>query len=100
MELARVIGTVVTTRKVPGMDGVKLLLVEALDDAGVVHGEPFVLADAGQAGPGDIVSWVGGREAALTLSETFVPVDAATVSIVDAIDTRPLARVLRDRGEA
>ena len=100
MELARVIGTVVSTQKVPGLDGVKLLLVEALDDAGHVHGEPFVVADGGQAGPGDIVSWVGGREAALTLSETFVPVDAATVSIVDAIDTRPLESVLKARGIA
>ncbi len=94
MELARVIGTVVSTRKVPGLTGVKLLMVEALDEAGSVHGEPFICADATQAGVGDIISWVGGREAALTLAETFVPVDAAVVTIVDQVDARSLDEVL------
>ncbi len=94
MELARVIGTVVSTQKAPGLTGVKLLMVEALDERGVVHGDPFVCADASQAGVGDIVSWVGGREATLTLPEHFVPVDAAVVSIVDHVDARSLAEVL------
>ena len=94
MELARVIGTVVSTQKVPGLEGVKLLMVEALDEAGAVHGDPFVCADASQAGVGDIVSWIGGREATLVLPETFVPVDAAVVSIVDRVDARSLSEVL------
>ena len=42
-------------------------------------------ADGSRAGEGDIVWWVGGREAALALPETFVPVDAAVVGIVDAV---------------
>ena len=90
MELARVIGTVVATRCYEGLEGVKLLLAEPLDDALQVVGGPFVVADAGQAGVGDVVSWVGGREAALALPEAFVPVDAAIVSIVDHVDARPL----------
>jgi ethanolamine utilization protein EutN len=90
MELARVIGTVVATRCYEGLRGVKLLLVEPLDDALQVVGGPFVVADAGQAGVGDVVSWVGGREAALALPETFVPIDAAIVTIVDRVDARPL----------
>ena len=94
MELARVIGTVVSTQKVPGLEGVKLLMVEALDEAGAVHGDPFVCADASQAGVGDIVSWIGGREATLVLPETFVPVDAAVVTIVDRVDARSLDEVL------
>jgi ethanolamine utilization protein EutN len=94
MELARVIGTVVSTHKVPGLTGVKLLMVESLDESGATHGEPFVCADATQAGVGDIVSWIGGREAALAMPETFVPVDAAVVSIVDQVDARSLSEVL------
>ena len=55
MELARVIGTVVATRKVPGLEGVKLLLVEPLDEHLELAGERFVACDASQAGEGDIV---------------------------------------------
>ena len=96
MELARVIGTVVATEKYPGLEGVKLLLVEALDERLVVHGEPFVVCDHDiMAGPGDIVSWVGGREATLNLPETYVPVDASIVGIVDDINVRSLGDVVR-----
>lgn len=90
MELARVIGTVTSTQKYPGLEGVKLLLVEAVDEEGAAHGAPFVVTDSGQAGVGDLVSWIGGREAALTCPEEFVPVDAAIVTIVDQVDARPL----------
>ena len=85
MELARVIGTVVATHKVPGLDGVKMLLVEPLDANLEVAGESFVACDSSQAGVGDIVHWIGGREAALAMPVHFVPVDAAIVGIVDEV---------------
>ena len=44
-------------------------------------------AEVGRAGPGDLVSLVGSREAALALSPSFVPVDAAIVGIVDSVST-------------
>ena len=94
MELARVLGTVVATRKAPGLEGVKLLLVRGEDEAGVPFGDPFVACDSTQAGPGDLVSWIGGREAALALPETFVPVDATIITIVDHVYARPLAEVV------
>lgn len=90
MELARVIGTVVASTRYEGLEGVKLLLVQPLDDTLAEVGAPLVVADASQAGVGDVVSWVGGREATLALPEPFVPVDAAVVSIVDQVDARPL----------
>ncbi len=87
MELARVIGTVVATRKYAGLEGTKLLLVEPLDETLGVVGEPFVAVDHDQkAGPGDVVSWIGGREAALACPVHFVPVDAAIVSVVDDVE--------------
>ena len=46
-------------------------------------GPAVVAADAMQAGPGDTIEWVTGREAALALPDTFSPVDVAVVSIVD-----------------
>ena len=83
MELARVIGTVVAERKHASLDGVRLLVVQPIEAGGGDVGEPLVAADPLQAGPGDVVSWITGREAALALPETFAPVDAAIVGIVD-----------------
>jgi ethanolamine utilization protein EutN len=83
MELARVIGTVVAECKHPSLEGVRLVVLRPEDANGQPDGEPFICADAMQAGVGDLVSWVGGREAALTLPDTFSPVDAGVVSIVD-----------------
>jgi ethanolamine utilization protein EutN len=83
MELARVIGTVVADRKHPSLVGVRLLVLQGIEAGGKNVGEPFVAADPLQAGPGDVVSWIGGREAALALPVTFTPVDAAIVTIVD-----------------
>ena len=95
MELARVIGNVVATQKYPGLEGVKLLLVQAVDEQLEPHGEPFVACDADRhAGPGDLVSWIGGREAALAMPETFVPVDAAVVTVVDEVSARSLEELL------
>lgn len=83
MELARVIGRVVATEKYPTLVGVRLLLVQPQDAAGNPQGEPIVACDALQAGPGDLIAWVTGREAALTLPDTYAPVDCAVVQIVD-----------------
>lgn len=83
MYLARVIGTVVCSTKADNMQGLKLLVVAPCDKDGKPNGEPHVAADATQAGEGDLVSCVGSREAALALSPSFVPVDAAIIGIVD-----------------
>lgn len=86
MQLARVTGTVVATIKVPGLEGVKLLLVQPLDRHQQPRGSQVVAADAvHMAGPGELVYIVASREAAQALPETFVPVDHAIVGIVDAV---------------
>ena len=92
MYLGRVIGTVVATRKAAGLDGVPFLAVEPLDDLGTSSGPVQIAADATrQAGPKDLVYLVGSREAALSLEETFVPVDAAIIGIVDEVSRDPTA---------
>ena len=85
MELARVLGTIVCERKYAGLEGVKLLLVQPIEPTLTPKGEPLVVADRFSAGVGQVVWWVGGREAALALDETFVPVDAAVVAIADDV---------------
>ncbi len=87
MQLGRVIGTVVATRKYQGLEGVKFLVVQPLDRHGEPSGRPVVAADGvAMAGPGELVYVVGSREAAQALPETFVPVDHAIVGIVDAVE--------------
>jgi ethanolamine utilization protein EutN len=83
MELARVIGRVVAEVKYETLVGVRLLVIQPQNAAGEPQGEPLVAADPLQAGPGDLVAWVTGREAALALPRTFAPVDTAVVQIVD-----------------
>lgn len=86
MELAKVLGTVQATQKYEGLSGIKLLIIQPLDQNLAPHSLPLVACDTVQAGVNDIVYWIGGREAALALPITFVPVDAAIVGIVDHVD--------------
>jgi ethanolamine utilization protein EutN len=87
MQLGEVIGTVVATVKYPGLEGVRLLIVQPLDRERQPVGRAVVAADAvHMAGPGDMVYFIGIREAALALPEPFVPVDHAICGIVDHVE--------------
>jgi ethanolamine utilization protein EutN len=83
VEEARVVGTVVATHAVPSMHGLKLLWIDPCDDAGNPSGKLLVAADVTQSGPGSTVFFVRSREAAEALEDTFCPVDAAVIGIVD-----------------
>jgi ethanolamine utilization protein EutN len=87
MLLGRVVGSVVPSVVYQGLEGVPLLLVQPLDKAGQPAGQALVAADATRmAGPGELVCYEGGREAALALDPWFVPVDHAIVGIVDDVE--------------
>ncbi len=88
MYLGRVIGTAVTSVKTEGLEGKKFLIVQPLDHRLSPSAPCEVAVDAAQAGAGDLVFLVGGREAALALSPSFVPVDATIVGIVDRVDAK------------
>ena len=86
MHLARVVGTVVATTVSPGLEGLRMLILQPLDRQLEPQGDAVVAADAvAMAGPGELVYFVASREAALALPETFVPVDHAVVGIADAV---------------
>jgi ethanolamine utilization protein EutN len=86
VQLGRVIGTVVATIKAPGLEGVKLLVIQPLDRQQRPVGTQLVAADAiHMAGPGELVYFVAAREAAQAMPDPFVPVDHAIVGIVDAV---------------
>jgi microcompartment protein CcmK/EutM len=86
MLLGRVIGTVVPCEVVEGLAGVPMLVVQPLTKTSDPKGDPIVCADSTlMAGPDELVYYEGGREAALALRETFVPVDHTIVGIVDQV---------------
>lgn len=87
MLLGRVIGTVVNCMLYEGLEGVPFLLVQPLDKKQRPEGKPLVCADATvMAGPGELIYYEGGREAALALPIPFVPVDHTIIGIVDDVD--------------
>ena len=90
MQFAKVIGTLVATRKYEGLEGVKFLIVQPLNKRLEPEGEPVVACDGtAQAGPGHTVMIVGSREAGQALPVWFVPVDHAITGIVDDVDLVP-----------
>jgi microcompartment protein CcmK/EutM len=90
MRLGMVRGAVVASVKDPGMVGMKLLIVQPLDEHGDPGGPCVVAADAvHQAGTGEVVYFVASREAAEAMEPRFVPVDHAIVGIVDDVEVRP-----------
>lgn len=91
MYLGRVIGTVVASRKVEGLEAKRLLVIQPLDHHQQPSGAAEVAVDTTQAGPGELVLLVGSREAALACTPSFVPVDAAVVGIVDDLHVRSRA---------
>ena len=86
MKLGKVIGSVICTQKVESFQGVKLLLVQPLDENLKEVGEPVVACDTVQAGIDDIVFYEGGREAALGLENWFNPSDLTIMGIVDQVN--------------
>lgn len=93
MKFGRVIGTLVSTRRYEGLEGIKFLVVQPLDEELVSDGHPVIAADAtAQAGPGELVFMVASREGAQALPETFVPVDLAITGIVDEVEVERGAR--------
>ncbi|HEX7880447.1 MAG TPA: EutN/CcmL family microcompartment protein [Candidatus Eisenbacteria bacterium] len=86
MVLARVLGTVVASRKAEGAMGWKLLLVSALDDTGKPVGGPFVATDVVGAGESEIVLVASGSSARQTTATDQKPCDAVVMAIVDSWD--------------
>ena len=83
MFLARVVGTVVASRKDPGLVGTKLLVLQPIKTDGTPSGKALVAVDAIGAGVTEEVFYVRGREAAIPFLPAEVPTDAAIVGIVD-----------------
>jgi len=83
MNLARVIGDVVVTRKDENLHGLTLLIVQPLTPEREPYGKPLVAVDSVGAGVGEEVFFVRGKEASFPFHTVEAPVDAGIVGIVD-----------------
>jgi len=86
MQLARVIGDVVATRKDPSYEGITLLVIQPLAPDGADAGRPLVAVDSVGAGVGERVFFVRGKEASFPFYPVEAPVDAGIVGIIDHWD--------------
>jgi ethanolamine utilization protein EutN len=84
VQLARVVGTVVSTVKNATLDGRKLLIVQTLDADLKPKGKPTVALDSVGAGVGELVFWCRGKEASFPFKRDNTPTDCTIVGIVDS----------------
>lgn len=88
MLLARIVGTVVATRKDERLVSNKLLIARPIDPAGKPEGNYLVAVDTVDAGYGETVLIVSGSSARMAAGLKDCPVDAAIVGIVDAVEIK------------
>ena len=87
MKLGRVVGTVVSTRKDPKLEGLKFYLVQDLSRDLSLKDSIVVAADSVGAGVGEVVLYASGSSARQTDVTDGRPCDATIMAIIDAIDT-------------
>lgn len=85
MQLAKVVGTVVATRKVASLPGVKFLVIQPIDPGGAEIGHPLVAVDTVGAGYKEMVFYVRAKEAGMAISPEIPPVDASITGIIDSV---------------
>ena len=94
MLLGKIIGRLTASIIYEGLEGVPLLLVQPLSPEKKEIGKTIVACDSTlQADIGQIIYYESGREAAMALEETFVPVDHTIIGIVDGITHKPIKSV-------
>lgn len=84
MQIARVIGTVVSTVKNQTLEDRKILIVQTLDADLKAKGSPMVALDAVGAGVGELVFWCRGKEASFPFKRDETPTDCTIVGIIDS----------------
>jgi microcompartment protein CcmK/EutM len=92
VQLARVVGEVVSTMKDANLHGISLLVVQPINASGEAVGRTLVALDSVGAGVGEHVFYVKGKEASFPFHPAEPPADAAIIGIVDHWDMDTSAR--------
>lgn len=86
MNIGKVVGTVVATRKDQSLVGSKLMITQPLDLKLKARGEAIISVDTVGAGVGDIVIYIKGSVGRFATGKMNAPIDSAIVGIIDEID--------------
>jgi microcompartment protein CcmK/EutM len=97
MQIGRVIGTVVASRKEDVLEGVKFLVVKNCDFDGKPVGPTVIAVDAVGAGVGEVVLYASGSSARLTKLTEGRPVDATIMAIVDLVEVDGAGHYRKDQ---
>jgi len=88
--MARVLGTVVSTIKHPKYQGLKLYVVQPVDEAGLPNEPSFLAVDVVQSGMGDLVLVISeGSGARQIFKEEVLPIRSVIVGVIDEVDAVP-----------
>ncbi|QFT91065.1 Carbon dioxide concentrating mechanism protein CcmL [Bacillus sp. THAF10] len=95
MFVAKVIGNMICTHKDENLKGLKLLIVQPVDDQLQDKGKPLVAIDTiGQSGEGDLVYLAKSRESSLPLkNREIVPSDAGILGIIDYYNVKRMEEI-------
>ncbi|NNK91777.1 MAG: EutN/CcmL family microcompartment protein [Acidimicrobiia bacterium] len=83
MQLGRVVGTLVASRKEPRMEGMKFLVVRVIDTDDTETGGYVIAVDVVGAGVGEVILYASGSSARQTEMTRDRPCDAVIMAIVD-----------------
>ena len=87
MQLARVLGEVVSTMKDPNLAGLKMLVLQPLAASGEPAGRTLVALDSVGAGIGEkVLVVIEGKAAGDALGKKAAAVDAAIIGIIDTVE--------------
>jgi microcompartment protein CcmK/EutM len=86
MQIAKVIGTTVSTIKDEKLVGRKLLILRPADETGEPSGKPFVAIDTVNAGVGELVLTASGSSARQTTITKDCPVDTVIMAVIDSLE--------------
>ena len=87
MQIAQVVGTVVSTQKNRKLEGAKLLLVQPVTLEGSPRGVTLLAVDSVGAGVGErVLVVIEGKAAGEALGRKAAAVDAAIIGIIDSVD--------------
>ena len=84
MQIARVIGNIVSTIKNEALESRKLMIVQTLDANLQPKGKPMIALDSVGAGVGELVFWCRGKEASFPFKRDDTPTDCTIVGIIDS----------------
>lgn len=86
MKFGKIIGRVVSTQKVESFEGLKLVLVQPLDEKLKTVGDAIVAVDTLQSDVGQVIYYETSKEASRVIEKEMNPCDAAVMGIVDDIN--------------